>query len=189
MTKSSYRRATDRSRHRIQKAFAELLSEYGSVKNITVTNLAERADITRGTFYNYYNNIYEVGAELQGEIESRLFYSYDKLTDFVSIEKYIDDVFDFLGAQEQIYRELLTSNDARGFLNKLENEFSARVLTVMRLNKIESKEARLELLFLANGTMAVLRKYFTGETELTLDQIKDYLKSKLCWLFDRYKTH
>ena len=188
MVKSSYNRATNKNRHRIQKAFAELLSEYGSVKNITVTDLAERADITRGTFYNHYNNIYEVGAELQGEIESRLFCSYDKLSDFASIEKYIDEVFDFLREQEPIYRELLASNDTRGFLNKLENEISDRVLTAMHLNKIKSKEAKLELLFLTNGTMALLRKYYQGETDLSLDQIKEYLKNKLCWLFDRYRN-
>ena len=188
MVKSSYNRATNKNRHRIQKAFAELLSEYGSVKNITVTSLAERAEITRGTFYNHYNNIYEVGAELQGEIESRLFCSYDKLADFASIEKYIDEVFDFLHEQEPIYRELLASNDTRGFLNKLENEISDRVLTAMHLNKIKSKEAKLELLFLTNGTMALLRKYYQGETDLSLDQIKEYLKNKLCWLFDRYRN-
>ena len=52
MVKVSYRRATDRTRRKIREAFADLLAKHGSVKNITVTDLAERAEITRGTFYH-----------------------------------------------------------------------------------------------------------------------------------------
>ena len=58
MNRSSYTRATEKNRRRIQEAFAELLAERGSITNITVTDLAERAEITRGTFYNYYNEQY-----------------------------------------------------------------------------------------------------------------------------------
>lgn len=186
MSKTSYTRVINRNRRRIQEAFAELLSEYGSMKNITVSELAERADITRGTFYNYYNNLYEVGVELQGEIEERLFSDDGQLENFDSIEEYIDAAFDFLKQQEPIYRELLASKEGRGFLNKLENEISSRVLAVMRSNKIEDENAELELLFLTNGTMALLRKYYLGEVDLSLEQIRDFLKKKLRWLFDSF---
>lgn len=186
MSKTSYTRVTNRNRRRIQEAFAELLSEYGSMKNITVSELAERADITRGTFYNYYNNLYEVGAELQGEIEEQLFSNSGQFADFNSVEGYIDEAFDFLKQQEPIYSELLSSKEGRGFLNKLENEISQRVLEVMHRNKIDDKDTELELLFLTNGTMALLRKYYLGETDLSLDQIKEFLKAKLHWLFERH---
>lgn len=186
MPKTSYTRVTNRNRRRIQEAFAELLSEYGSMKNITVSELAERADITRGTFYNYYNNLYEVGAELQGEIEEQLFSNSGQFADFNSVEGYIDEAFDFLKQQEPIYSELLSSKEGRGFLNKLENEISQRVLEVMHHNKIDDKDTELELLFLTNGTMALLRKYYLGETDLSLDQIKEFLKAKLHWLFERH---
>ena len=187
MSKTSYLRATNRNRRRIQEAFAELLSEHGSMKDITVTELAERADITRGTFYNYYNNLYEVGIELQGEIEEQLFANNGQFADFDSVEEYIDEVFDFLRQQEPIYRELLASKEGRGFLNKLENEISGRVLVVMHNNKIDDEAAELELLFLTNGAMALLRKYYLGEVDLSLGQIRDFLKKKLRWLFDCYK--
>ena len=71
-------------------------------------------------------------------------------------------------------------------MNKLENEISSRVLAVMRSNKIEDENAELELLFLTNGTMALLRKYYLGEVDLSLEQIRDFLKKKLRWLFDSF---
>ncbi len=187
MTKGSYSRVTDRNRRRIQEAFAELLSKYGSMRNITVSELAEHADITRGTFYNYYNNLAEVATEIEGEIENQLFSNYGDLTEISSIEEYIDDIFVFLERQEPIYSELLSSCDTHGFLTQLENEISKHVLEVMKINGVTSEQAKLELLFLVNGTMALLRKYYLQETNMTLDQMKDFLKQKLRWLFDTYK--
>lgn len=187
MNKLSYVKATSRQRHKIQSAFAELLAEHGDVGNITVTELADRAEITRGTFYNYYNNLYEVGAELQGEIEKRLFSEYDNLATPESIERYIDEVFVFLGQQEGIYRELLSSDEPKLFLNQLENEMIRRVMIAMHSNGIEGKDIELELLILTNGTIATVRKYYRGEISQTLDEIRDYLKYKLYWIFENYK--
>lgn len=186
MVKSSYLKTTAKTRHKIQSAFAELLSERGSAKNISVTELAERAEITRGTFYNYYNNINEVNAELQGEIEKRLFAPNDELDDLESIEKYIDDVIAFLKQQERIYRELLASDTSASFLNQIENDLSKSVSDVMHNLGITSKDAATEALFLTNGTIAVVRKYFQGEVQMSLDDVRDFLKRKLHWMLENY---
>lgn len=187
MPKTSYTRVTNRNRRRIQEAFAELLSEYGSMKNITVSELAERADITRGTFYNYYNNLSEVAAELEGEIENQIFAGYNKIASFEDFEDYIDEIFAFMKQRGPIYSELLSSCDTHGFLSELESEISDRALGIMTSNGINNQEAELELLFLINGAMSLLRKYYLHETDLSLEQIRDFLKQKLRWLFDCYK--
>ena len=186
MNHTSYVRATAKNRRKIQTAFAELLSERGSINNITVTDLADRAELTRGTFYNYYDNISEVAIELQREIESRLFSEYSSLSNIQSIEQYVDEVFAFLHQQEPIYRELITSIDTKGFLTQLENEMSHRVLEAMRSDGVDGKNVELELLFLTNGAIAMVRKYYQGEVNLALDEIRDFLKAKIHWLFANY---
>ena len=186
MEKSKYTRVTEKNRRKIQEAFAELLAERGSLSNITVTDLAERAEITRGTFYNYYNNLYEVGAELQAELEKRLFSEYDNLATLEGIEKYIDEVFNFFEKQEGIYRELLASDASIDFLTQLENSMSQRVLAVLHKNGVTDKNAELDLLFTTNGAIAIVRKHYRGEIKLSLDDIRDYLKAKIGWMFRKY---
>ncbi|MBR3176707.1 TetR family transcriptional regulator [Candidatus Saccharibacteria bacterium] len=186
MEKSKYTRVTEKNRRKIQEAFAELLAERGSLSNITVTDLAERAEITRGTFYNYYNNLYEVGAELQAELEKRLFSEYDNLATLEGIEQYIDEVFNFFEKQEGIYRELLASDASIDFLTQLENSMSQRVLSVLHKNGVTDKSAELELLFTTNGAIAIVRKHYRGEIRLSLDDIRDYLKAKIGWMFRKY---
>jgi len=186
MVQSSYLRATNRTRNKIRKAFAELLAERGTVKNITVTDLADRADITRGTFYNYYDNLYEVGAELQSEIEKQIFAEYNQFASSDDVERYIDQVFDFLARQESVYRQLLSSEAPSAFLNQLENQVSERVLSMMREKGIEDKGVEFELLLTTNGAFSIVRKYYRNEISVSLEDIRDYLKSKLRAMFDLY---
>jgi AcrR family transcriptional regulator len=183
---SKYSRVTEKNRRKIQEAFAELLAERGSLSNITVTDLAERAELTRGTFYNYYNNLYEVGAELQTELEKRIFSEYDNLSTLAGIEHYIDEVFLFFEKQEGIYRELLASDASVGFLNQLENSISRRVLAVLHKNGVTDKSAELELLVTTHGALAIVRKHYRGEIDRSLDDICDYLKAKIGWMFRKY---
>lgn len=186
MNHVSYRYIKERNRHKIQEAFAELLAERGSLSNITVTELAERAELTRGTFYNYYDNIHEVGVELQAELEKRLFSEYDNLSTLEGVEQYIDEVFNFFEKQECIYRELLASDASLDFLTQLENSMSQRVLAVLHKNGVTDKNAELDLLFTTNGAIAIVRKHYRGEIKLSLDDIRDYLKAKIGWMFRKY---
>lgn len=186
MNKTTYSRVTSKNRRKIQESFAELLAERGSLQNITVTDLADRAEITRGTFYNYYNNLYEVGAELQGEIEQRLFSEYNNLNSLESIWQYIDEVFIFFQKQEGIYRELLASDASKDFLYQLENGMSRRVLAALHKQGITDKNAELELLITTNGALAIVRKHYRNEIDVSLEEIRDYLKAKLGWMFKEY---
>ena len=179
MNRSSYIHATSKTRRRIEEAFAELLAERGSVKNISVTDLADRADITRGTFYNYYNNIYEVGAELQKEIEQKLFIEYDNVNTFEDLEHYIDTVFLFFKQNEGLHRELLFSNNAGDYLAQIETRICKNLFSTLEKRHLLDDEKRLDLLFLTNGTVAMVRKYFQGSTDLTLEDIRDYLKKRI----------
>ena len=186
MVQSSYNRATERTRRKIREAFADLLAERGAIKNISVTDLAERADITRGTFYNYYNNIYEVGAELQAEIEKQIFANYLDFTTSDDVVSYIDKVFAFLKRQENVYRSLLASDAPSSFLNQLENEVIRRTLEMMHENHIKNKDVEFELQLLASGAFAVVRKYYRGEVNISLDEIRDYLSNRLRAMFELY---
>ena len=170
----------------IRKAFADLLAERGSVKNITVTDLSERAEITRGTFYNYYNNIYEVGAELQAEIEKELFAERREFNSTDDIEQYVDQIFAFLKQQESVYRQLLASDAPMAFMGQLESGMTQRVLSIMHEKGIDDKSVEFELLILASGTFAIVRKYYRNEVSVTLDDIRAYLSNKLRVLFEQY---
>ena len=62
-----YRNA-ERTEKWIRRAFIELISEKKTLNKITVNELAERADITKTTFYYHYDDIYAVAEEFENEL-------------------------------------------------------------------------------------------------------------------------
>ena len=69
--KREYRNSI-KTKKAIRQAFTEILGEKRSIGSITVSELTERADIAKSTFYNHYDDIYAVAEELQQELMSKL---------------------------------------------------------------------------------------------------------------------
>ena len=67
--KKNYRNAV-RSKKMIRQAFLELLQEKPCEK-ITVTDIAQRADLNRSTFYAHYPDVQGLIEEIEDEIVSR----------------------------------------------------------------------------------------------------------------------
>jgi len=64
-------RRVRKTKQQIRRAFVELVEEIG-LNSITVSNLAEQADINRGTFYLHYENIEDLVDNLQVDIVESL---------------------------------------------------------------------------------------------------------------------
>ncbi len=71
MEKGSGDRRAIRTKRMIRTALAELIYEKG-FNNISVTDLAQRADINRGTFYLHYVDKYDLLEKVEGEIIQEL---------------------------------------------------------------------------------------------------------------------
>ena len=63
MEKKTDRRVV-KTKNAIFKAFVELLNEK-DINQITITDVAKRANINRKTFYNYYSDINDVMEEIE----------------------------------------------------------------------------------------------------------------------------
>ena len=70
MTERTENRSARRSRKMIRRAFEALIQEREFSK-ITVTDIVERADLNRSTFYAHYPDIFGIVEEMQNEIMHR----------------------------------------------------------------------------------------------------------------------
>ena len=80
----------------ITEAFAELMHEKCELSNITVKELAARADITRSSFYTHYDNIYEVAGDIQNETMEMLQKNIEDLKNIDDFNHCIDDITNYL---------------------------------------------------------------------------------------------
>ena len=108
MAKAEYR-SSIRSRDLIKSALLSLLMDK-DLDEITVSALAQKAGVNRGTFYAHYKNISEVLESIQSDVArqlGRLFQHLDADSIFYDCESILSACIDFLRKSPEYYRTLL----------------------------------------------------------------------------------
>ncbi len=168
-------RRVRRTRSSIRRAFLDLLNEK-EYTQITVTELSERADINRKTFYAYYSGM----EELLWELEKGLVEDYRGLCDRTD---FFIPMFDGKAYFQEISRiidanlEILTRLGDMGVLPDL--MVRIKDMTIERfLEKNTSEEAQtdariiLTAEFIATGALAMFSRW-TMDPQMSLDAFVD----------------
>ncbi len=161
----------------IYSAFAQLLLKK-DVNTITIKDIADKADINRKTFYNYYTGIYE----LIEEIENKILYSFEQALMDVNITEALHNPNRLFNELTDIINQDI---DFYGHLMRMENNSSLVVKLVGALKskakEIISKQTRLtpEMLdivldFVVSGMMKVYQNWFNSDRS---QSIEDFSKT------------
>ena len=168
-----------RTHEKIKRAFAELLAEKKALNKITVAELSERAEVTRGTFYAHYDNIFEVAEELENEFISALDSSTEHIEQIKDFPIYLHQIFVFLAANEDLYRQLLSSDAPLVFIARLNNQINRTIHRLLKEHSIKKPTLDLDITFFTDGATYMILKYFRDEIDLSLDEIEWYLKQRI----------
>ena len=150
---------TDRA---IRGAFLELILKK-PVDRITVKELAERAEINKGTFYLHYRDIYDLYRRMVAEAAGRVADRFDPYPDLLRAPE--EFVRTFLFAQVEHLGEDLTGGErallaARNIRYAPEyprcflDAFRTRIYRVGELEPCEENDLRLD--FLLTGMLSIL---------------------------------
>lgn len=138
---------------------------------VTVTQLAEAADINRKTFYAHYREVGEVLEDVEDEVVG-VFRRGLRGFDFED-EPTPTSVFVELGeavkADEETYR-LLFRSDYSGIVNKLAQEFSEAITTHFSGGApTDEAKVRTAATYCVHGMMAVFDAWFRSTSSEPLD--------------------
>lgn len=170
----------------IKKTFAEMLSEKRELSKISVRELCERAEISRGTFYAHYDDIYGVAEDYENELID-VFFDNTRLLSPKSIDQFLDTVFEYVRQNDENYKLLCRSND---FL------FTAKKLTTIAANKFlelcysapnlkDRSYIELEINIFVEGLLCEYVRYCRGYSATTLDDLYAYTQTWAARFSDR----
>lgn len=130
--KSSHKNAA-RSRMLIKTAFAELLNEK-DINKITVTDIVDRANISRGTFYAHYLDVYDLYAAIQSNMIEAIDELFERLGTrnvILNPSEALMRALIFLELNKDYYRLFVTSSNGQQLQNRivgrLEDNFTAEL--------------------------------------------------------------
>lgn len=173
-TKKSDRRVL-KTKRAIRNAFIKLLAEK-DINDITVTNIADEADIDRKTLYNYYGGIFEIREELENELASLLDQAIKEI-DFANNIKNPLHIFEILTSILTEHLELcgylMKLNANSHIVRKIDGVLRNKVRQSMEEAKLFSDSYTLDLCadFLTAGILSVYQSWFNSERRQPLEKI------------------
>lgn len=177
--KRSTHKNAARSRHLIKQAFAELLNEK-DISKITVTDIVERASISRGTFYAHYLDVYD----LYSAIQSNIVEAIDETLDKLGISNIILDPTDaiafglqFLDKNKGYYKLFLTSSHGEPLIQRIislaEEKFSHEIINIAPAD--EATEYICHMYYTLGGIRNMVIHWFMDSIGTSVDQCAELI--------------
>ena len=154
----------------IRNAFAELVKEKGELDKITVTELVKRANINRSTFYLHYSDIYDIAGELEQSLLSDVMAMNPRNRDELFI--FTNELLDIIYKNENLYRQVLTSDAPMYFLRRLRREITAKILSIPDINPDPAPWLQMKVEIFVDGLCEQMVHYFRGHTAYTYEELK-----------------
>ncbi|MBI5973634.1 TetR/AcrR family transcriptional regulator [Staphylococcus caledonicus] len=135
-----YHRKTSLTQRKIRNSLLTLM-ETNKFDLITVNQIVEEAEITRSTFYRYYEDKYNLLSEIEEEILNHIHKERQKIEiefaqkDMFNIEMYTQ-LFDALEPYSDTIRLLLGHNGDSSFEMKIKNEIAKRFIDLGELTNV-----------------------------------------------------
>ena len=174
--KKSYRNAV-RSKTMIRQAFLELLQEKPYEK-ITVTDIAQRADLNRSTFYAHYPDVQGLIEEIEEEIINRSMQLLSEVTCqniFQDPKIFLQILVQPVEENKKLYQLLVQSDYAGRQLYRINEAFASYVLNSPEIpeNLRSSKYFAVRINFFIGGIINTYCQWLTGDLDCSLDDIAE----------------
>lgn len=156
-------RRVNRTKHQIKKAFIELLSE-NDISKITVSKIANQADIGRGTFYTHYQDIYDLHQSIIDELVQDLLKIFRKHypkavenNDFIPL---FCSLSDYISSQQDLFT-FLTSQNSVITTSYLQDCFKHELINYDNLGS--SLEQLIDNIYGVSGIFGILTDWLQGK--------------------------
>lgn len=161
----------------IRQAFVELIAEKKNLEKITVSEIVERADITKPTFYYHYSDLNDLVKSIENEMIEELDSSLNevKKSGEDSIERYIATVMSFLKSKEDEYKILANAADLHYFITKIKKVLAKKLETSQFGFSQDETVREIQTVFISGACVDVLLEYFKGGFNCSLETINSII--------------
>ena len=172
-------RSSRRSRRMIRQAFEELL-EHREFSKITVTDIVERADLNRSTFYAHYPDIFGIVEEMQNEIMQK----HMQIFSNIEYRNILKNPMPYLQCITDTMQESMALVKTLGFSASIQKKNSRfqRLMENDIMNNSDiplavrnSPQFAIRVHFFLGGIMNTYQRWAEGELNCSLEQVTAHI--------------
>lgn len=169
-------RRVRRTKALLQRGLVQLM-ETKDIKDISVKELSELADINRSTFYLHYSDIYD----MLEQIENELFTEFQDILDRTICQGFEpfdpgsaqiapSEIFSFLDRHRDIARIIMGPHGDPPFVNRMKNMVKEHIHTLLTSKQLQGDYTYMEA-FVISGCIAVIETWLNQPDSKPLEEI------------------
>lgn len=167
-----------KTKHAIFKAFVELLNEK-DVNQITITDIAKKANINRKTFYNYYSDAYEVMEEIEN-LTVEAFINNMATVEFTNMADFLTEIFikftETVNNDLQFFNLLFKTNNRSFLIVKIVEALKKYVQKrIEESNELDMRRFEVVSNFYLSGVLSVYMNWFMNNYDQSIEEISALL--------------
>lgn len=177
MEKKTDRRVI-KTKHAIFKAFVELLNEK-DVNQITITDIAKKANINRKTFYNYYSDAYEVMEEIEN-LTVEAFINNMGTVEFTNMADFLTEIFikftETVNKDLEFFNLLFKTNNRSFLIVRIVEALKEYVQKrIEESNELDISRFEVVSNFYLSGVLSVYMNWFMNNYDQSIEEISALL--------------
>lgn len=165
-----------KTKNAIFEAFKQLVQEK-DMSDITISELTQKANITRSTFYMYYNTVGDVRTDIENTIMARI----DRIMSETAIRNSIRNPYPLLSMladeilkQDQNNRYILSSSTSGQLMDKINDRIVEAYMHWFKENEGSTNDigkVKYIVAFAAAGMTECFKIWFNHKSSLTLEEL------------------
>lgn len=163
----------------IKDTFLELLSQK-DIKKITVSEICEKADINRATFYRYYLDVYDLLDSIEKGFETDLKSAYTPKNDSEkTISHFAKAMLEVFLQNKELVKILFNTNNNIYFLNNILELAYAKCKERWEKDLPDISEDDMEYasVFIFNGALGVINFWVQNDFDKDIDEIATIIET------------
>lgn len=177
--RSEYKNAK-RSKKMIINAYIELIQEK-DINKITITDIVNKADLNRGTFYRHYDYPRQILEQIQNEVIEKI-NEVIKEIEYKNIIKsplsVINKVSEFIESNLFIYKKLVNIGESELFITELKEMVLAKIFSDTDIPKYIRKNIEIEMyiLYTIGGVVTLYQAWLLDKIDCSLEELTETIK-------------
>lgn len=179
-------RRARKTRAVLLKELIALLNEK-DIKDISVKELSERADINRGTFYLHYSDVFDMLDKVEQELFeefNQIFDSNTKAFQSNSPLPLLLDLFHQIDEHRELVKVFLGPHGDIAFINRMTDLVSRYIAMVWEANTHENTNLNYFNSFIVSGCVGIIKEWLNEKNEKSPEEMAQLCSQIILQAFD-----
>ncbi len=157
-----------------------LLLQQKPVNEISVKELAELAEVNRGTFYFHYTDVYD----MLYQTEDEFFRDFETILDSeegtrTDMDRSLLKIFTFLGENQSMCRVFFSENNDMKFFKKIKALVDRHLCSLWKHSGVLLDQTKMEMYnaFIGNGCAGLMQRWLDDELKESPEEIAALVSS------------